>query len=543
MVGSDLERCDTAEDLAEYQGPNEVFSVGRKGVRKITDDPKSSFRIPRRLPSRSGNCSHQSTGGGSSKGGNSVRFFSVKKRQSVTAHTSGSGSNSNKTYGDPFPGSNDAGLRRIVPQEPSGLDIGATEAMSENDDAFYVLENLPPELFSKIELLEDFNQMEGTRRGSLQLQQVFGGGSRRSGSGSHRQFSGWGTSSRGCKAGGQQSTGTGNSGSFLSSISSAFSSVRGAFVFTTTNSDRHLADLDGQSLPHFGDENVGSFLHRDDVNESCYHNYHEDDPHIMPPRQPSRRLSFQSGSHRSNFVVESRPSLPYPASRSSGAGTNVSGKDGVPRRPGRCGSLAGSIECGSAVDKEVDVSCSFHLGDGDSGGVTDADTARQPNRLIGANGERLELVSGKNSSRSERRFHTSVPLPGIAPFEGDNHNQAKSPRRQSAPARPNRFGSSPGSTPLSSAEELPFPIRRESIHTVTSQSSKSGSLSVSRRRLLRGLTTTPSSVPPEATTLEKKSFLKSVLHFPKQRLSHVLSGVPMKRNQHEGTSSNGSSAS
>lgn len=94
--------------------------------------------------------------------------------------------------------------------------------------------------------------------------------------------------------------------------------------------------------------------------------------------------------------------------------------------------------------------------------------------------------------------------------------QETSFRRQSAPEyyRGNNLTRIEHSLP----EELPYPIRRESSHTIESRQRQRGSL--------------PKSVSPAATKLEKKMFLKRALLFPKERLSNVLRRVdrtPSKR--------------
>eukprot|EP00797_Seminavis_robusta_P011998 Sro191_g082160.2 (312) ;mRNA; r:27199-28134 len=261
----------------------------------------------------------------------------------------------------------------------------------------------------------------------------------------------------------------------------------------------------------------------------------------FPPQQPWRRNSLTSSSQRSGGFSGS----PGTSSRSTGAGQF----DGVPRPPGRRSSLVGAtVDCIAEVDNEVDASASFHVDDDDefskdSESAAPFDFQRSRRSLQHLEEVRIDESSVyEESSGSNRRFHSSAPMPDFDSLSDDQSSSAKSSRRQSAPARPmrmseedvmstgeSRFRSNSNKSIMSEETELPFPVRRESIQTV--QTAASGASSACRRRSFSA-TKAPSSVPPEATTLEKKAFLKKTLHFPKQRLGQVLrrvSGIGKRR--------------
>ena len=365
-------------------------------------------------------------------------------------------------------------------------------------------------------------------------------------------------------------------GSFMSSISTAFSSLSasGFFFFHTSQRDRNRAEMDGESLPHLNmnspDLNNDSALLADDDDEVEWeHDYGEPmtfmPPDLAqkglgpatyssstgdqkgpdnktPPRLPGRQKSWQSHNSQNNHGSTSQlqpskspvrrrrsdlmPKMPW---RNSGGG--------VGHRQAQLFTSHGDIDCIAEAENEVDVSTSFHATNTDgedaidifsvfpSGNILDVSHLPSPcvDKTSGGHRQRKRRESSpvlptrkkkddanqKDDNASQRQFYVATRAP-------DDRHPCRS--NESSSDRYSRNNNNLGKSSSHDSQECPnqdmnFPIRRESLQTVATLQSTSEHLKA------------PKSVRPEATTMEKKSLLKQTLHFPKQRLGHVLKRV------------------
>lgn len=244
-----------------------------------------------------------------------------------------------------------------------------------------------------------------------------------------------------------------------------------------------------------------------------------------PPRLPGRQKSWQSSNSRQqqsnihhqqqhqNLTVKS----PIRRRRS----------DLMPKLPWRHHQhQGGGIDCITEVDHEIDMSTSFHAscsnlnedfqqvfprGLGNdvvvSPGAAVVDKP-VPNHERRKSAPVLPARSNSSSVDTEEKSSGAVDQNEAHPLD-QNSTGSKSSGKNNNSSHGNSNSSS-----NCRKQELNFPVRRESVQTVATLQSSS-----------KLTTAVPMSVSPDATPMEKKSLLKRTLHFPKQRLNHVLKRV------------------
>ena len=357
-------------------------------------------------------------------------------------------------------------------------------------------------------------------------------------------------------------------GSFMSSISTAFSSMSasGFFLFHTSQRDRNRAEMDGESLPHLNmnstDLNNDSALLADDDDEVEWeHDYGEpmappdlaqkdlatatnksstasDQKRLdnkTPPRLPGRQKSWQSHDSENNHGSASQlqPAKSPVRRRRSDLMPKMPWRNtgGVGHRRPQLFTSHGNIDCIAEAENEVDVSTSFHASNNNGEDVNDVfsvfpnesalDVSPLPSPCV-------DKMSGGN--RQRKRRENSPVLPTRKEDDDTNQRQFyvatrapddRHPRRSdlSLSDHYSRNNSNIGKSSSHGSQECPeqemnYPVRQESLQTLATLQSTS-----------EHLTKAPMSVRPEATTMEKKSLLKQTLHFPKQRLGHALKRV------------------
>ena len=375
----------------------------------------ASSRSPRVSKARSRVLPRRSTR--SSKGrGNFTRFFSAN-RENVTVSAK-----------KDLPSSEEQQELEDFTGETVLEDCALSNAEGYQADFDFVLENVPTEFTN-------------CHRQSLQLRHI-------------RMYAAQGS---------HQSTRSSSDRSFLSSLTSLFSSLTrsGSSSFLVHDYEDEECNWTSFDSPHSSSQrDLTRFpAHQEDIND-------------VVPRLPWRRASCGSSTARRMLSISK---------------IDEKGEDGI------CSS---SDEEASKTPKPEQAKPAENEDDGESFDERLEGISSSSNLLIEK--PSLNLARKSTSFFQNLRRCNSAPVTRAAVVLKANNF-----RRQSTPVCASRRGTDSEPQPET---ELPYPVRRESFMTVDS-----------RRRQTKA----PNSVSPEATTLEKKSFLKKLV-FPKECLRKAL---------------------
>lgn len=367
-----------------------------------------------------------------------------------------------------------------------------------------------------------------------------------------------------CNPGTRRSSGY---STMMSSLSTAFSSMRSIIIFTSDMDDMDFNDDDDDDhhdnkivFPKSGNSNGDGNGDSDDTPNNGRLSSGATCKDIKPPRLPWRQKSWRSVVSKKSRNSSSGSSRDIHSAGKDTGGLDIAirdetkittndkrvRRDSRPKRPWRQQSgqnvmlddfvplsiqEATGIDCIAEVDHEFDAS--GHL--------------------------RMSATSAATPFANSAMFRcsaTSAETPLIA-----NSGMFRLSATSADTLAVTSLRSSGSSSSREGEHELPFPVRRESIQTACSNHSKSvagcsaassSSAGEKARRFVckafsqggktkcnsasTAISTAAAkaSVPPDATLLEKKSFLRRQLKFPKQRMGQALRRAMASR--HDGKS-------